>query len=132
MDTLEITVAYAQEKQFVANCANHKLIIDFSKESGGQDQGPTPPEYFLTSLASCVGVYVLSYCRNTGLNPEGMELSIKAEKIAKPWRLDNINVDIKLPNAQVGKRKEALLKVAQECLIHNTIVNKPKINITLV
>jgi uncharacterized OsmC-like protein len=84
------------------------------------------------SLGSCIGVYVLAFCKNTGLNPNGMKIILDWEKaIDKPARIKSINVKIELPNADVGARKPALLKVAESCMIHETIKHQPKINIEL-
>ncbi|MBU4305829.1 MAG: OsmC family protein [Candidatus Omnitrophica bacterium] len=34
------------------------VLVDLPQESGGNDEATNPPQYFLASLASCVGVYV--------------------------------------------------------------------------
>ncbi|OGL38482.1 MAG: hypothetical protein A2042_08725 [Candidatus Schekmanbacteria bacterium GWA2_38_11] len=59
-----------------------------------------------------------------------MAINVKWEKAKDPDRIGTIKVDIKLPE-DVGKRKAALLKVAEHCLVHNTITHLPIIEITL-
>jgi putative redox protein len=131
MESTEIK--YISGKKFSAQNRTHAIIIDQPKEGGGDDQGPTPPELFIDSLGSCIGVYVLGFCRNTGLDPEGMKIILNWEKaIDKPTRIKSINAKIELPNANVGPRRPALLKVAESCLIHETIKHQPEITIDLV
>ena len=125
-------IKYIDGKKFSARNRTHAVIIDQPKENGGGDEGPTPPELFVDSLGSCIGVYVLAFCRNTGLNPEGMKIILEWEKANdKPVRIKSINTRIELPSADVGARKAALLKVAESCLIHKTIKHQPGITIEL-
>lgn len=125
-------IKYIGGKKFSAVNRAHTIIIDQPKEGGGEDEGPTPPELFVDSLGSCIGVYVLAFCKNTGLDPSGMKIALEWEKASdKPARIKSINAKIELPNAMVGLRAAALLKVAESCLIHETIKLKPEINITL-
>lgn len=125
-------IKYIDGKKFMAQNRTHAVIIDQPKEGGGEDQGPTPPELFIDSLGSCIGVYVLAFCKNTGLNPNGMKIILEWEKASdKPTRIKSINVRIELPKADVGVRKTALLKVAESCLVHETIKHLPEINIEL-
>ncbi|MFH1459758.1 MAG: OsmC family protein [Candidatus Omnitrophota bacterium] len=129
---MEVIVNYHAGMKFSAQCGNHNLTIDLPEDSGGTDTAATPPQLFLSSLASCVGVYVVSYCKNTGLNTQGAQFKITAEKATHPNRLENIKIDIVLPNAEVGKRKDAVLAAAKKCLIHNTIKHHPVIDINLI
>ena len=125
-------IKYIGGMKFEAKNRSHSVIIDQPQASGGEDKGLTPPELFVDSLGSCIGVYVLGFCKNTGLNPEGMKIYLDWEKSAdKPSRIKSIKAKIELPKADVGARKAALLKVAESCLIHETIKHQPEITIEL-
>jgi len=126
-------VKYINNRKFIAKNRTHNFIIDLPRESGGGDEGPNPPELFIDSLASCIGMYVAGYCQKVGLDTKGLVIRAGWEKEIeeKPYRIKRIEVKIDLPYAEVGKRKEALLKVAKSCLIHETIKNQPEINIDL-
>jgi putative redox protein len=125
-------IKYIDGRKFSAQNRTHTIIIDQPKEGGGEDKGPTPPEIFVDALGSCIGVYVLAFCRNTGLDPGGMKIILDWEKaIDKPARIQKISVKIELPNTDPGPRKAALLKVAESCLIHETIKHQPEITIDL-
>jgi uncharacterized OsmC-like protein len=58
---MEMKIAYRSGKKFVATCRGKQLIIDQPLENGGTDEGITPPEAFIASVGSCMGVYVLNY-----------------------------------------------------------------------
>jgi len=125
-------IKYIGGMKFEAKNRSHSVIIDQPQASGDEDKGFTPPELFVDSLGSCIGVYVLGFCKNTGLNPNGMKITMDWEKaIDKPARIQKINAKIELPNANPGPRKAALLKIAESCLIHETIKHQPEIKIDL-
>ena len=128
-----IEVRYQGGKKFVALNRGHEVIIDLPEGSGGSDHGPTPTEVFIDSIGSCIGVYVVGYCKSVGLNTEGLTIKIDWEKQIKekPFYIKNIDVKIDLPNADVGLRKKALLNVAHSCLIHQTIKAQSEISINL-
>ena len=128
---MQVNVDYLGGMKFSADCAKHKIIIDLPLGVGGTDQGATPPQLFLSSLAGCVGVYVASYCKNAELDARGMKIIIKADKELNPNRLDNIKIEVSLPNANIGQRKDAILAAAKKCLIHNTIEHNPKMEISI-
>ena len=128
---MQVDVEYLGGMKFTAQCAKHKVTIDLPLGSGGTDEGATPPQLFLSSIASCVGVYVASYCKNAELDCKDMRISINAKKALNPNRLDDISIEVSLPHANIGPRRDAILAVAKKCLIHSTIEHNPKINITL-
>ena len=128
-----IEVKYLGGKKFLAQNRGHAITIDLPVTSGGKDEGVTPPELFIDSIASCVGVYVVAYCNSAGLNTEGLSIKVDWEKETsrKPYYIKKIDIKINLPNAEVGLRKEALLKIAHFCMIHETLKKQPEVNIDL-
>lgn len=129
---MEMKIAYRSGKKFVATCRGKQLIIDQPLESGGTDEGMTPPEAFIASIGSCMGVYVLNYCRNANINPTDMILSIEWTKGKNPARISKIKVEIKMPKGKIESRSEAILKVANHCLVHQTLLQPPEMEINLV
>jgi uncharacterized OsmC-like protein len=129
---MEMKIAYRSGKKFIATCRGKQLIIDQPLESSGTDEGMTPPEAFIASIGSCMGVYVLNYCRNANINPTDMILSIEWDKGKNPARISKIKVEIKIPKGKIKDRSEAILKVANHCLVHQTLLQPPEMEINLV
>jgi uncharacterized OsmC-like protein len=128
---MEMKIAYKGKKKFMVTTRGQQLLVDQPIEDEGTDEGMTPPEIFVASLATCMGVYVLNYCKNIGINPNDMILSVEWEKTSNPARIGKIKVDIKLPKIKAKDRQQAIIKVAEHCLVHNTIHNPPEISINL-
>lgn len=116
-----IITHYRGDMLFESVLGNHSLTIDLPAEMGGSDRGPTPPEVFIASLGSCVGAFVATYCRNTGIDDEGLTVDVSYDKADDPSRLVNVRVVVKLPKSEVGRREDALLRVAAHCPVHETI-----------
>ncbi|PIY82997.1 MAG: hypothetical protein COX96_04395 [Candidatus Omnitrophica bacterium CG_4_10_14_0_2_um_filter_44_9] len=127
----EVNVKYTGCMGFQVQANGHTLTVDLSKEKGGSDQGMNPQEVFMASLGSCIGVYVTRYCQNAKLDADDMDIHLDWSLSDDKTKIKIINIKIELPNADVGRRKDALLQVAHHCLIHNTIQNPPEIKMAL-
>jgi len=125
---LEMKIAYKGGKKFIAISGGRQIIIDLPVEQGGSDG----PETFVAALASCMGVYVLNYCKNVKINTNNMLLSVQWEKASNPARISSIKVEVCLPRMLDKERQEALIKVAEHCLVHNTIHTPPQVEVSLV
>jgi putative redox protein len=125
-------IAYKTQKKFTVTHRGHQIIVDQPLEKDGTDQGLTPPELFIASLATCMGAYIINYFDNTGLNANDMLISINWEKAPNPARIAEIKIDIELPRIETSDKKAAIVKVAEHCLVNNTIQGAPEISINLV
>lgn len=116
--------------QFEAAVRGHKIISDQPKESGGNDSGPTPPELFIASLGTCIGVYAVWYCQKHKIPYEGMKINLSWTKSkTPPARIDYIESHLSLPQGCPEEHKEGLLAQVEKCLVHNSIKQTPEIKI---
>lgn len=103
-----ITTYHRGDMLFESILGNHSLEIDVPASMGGGDRDPTPPEVFIASLGSCVGAFVANYCHNVGINDEGMTVDMSYDKADDPTRLVNLQVVVKLPTSEVGRRRTGI------------------------
>ena len=90
----------------------------------------TPPEFLLASLATCGGYYAAQYLKARGMSAEGLQVRVTAEKAIQPARLASFQLE--LSGVEVDGRHEAgLLKAVKACLIHNTLLGAPEIEVTV-
>jgi len=128
---LDITVNYTQGVQFEVHARQHSLICDQPSDNGGSDSGMTPPELLLASLGTCVGFYAAEYLRTRRLDLTGLQVRVTAEKTMKPARLDGFRISILAPGCGDERHREGMLRAAKTCLIHNTLVHRPEVTITV-
>lgn len=116
-----ITTYYKGDMLFESKLGNHRILVDVPAGMGGKDRAPTPPEYFIASLGSCVGAFVVQYCNQAGVDMREMSVEVTFDKVENPTRLVNVKVVVKMPHGVCGRRREALLRVAEHCPVHATI-----------
>lgn len=127
---MEVSARYLEGAKFEVSARGHRVICDQPVENGGADEGMTPPEFLLASLASCAGYYAMQYLKSRGLPTEPVEVRVRAQKAAQPARLASFEIEVTAPN--VGERHGAgLLRAVKACLIHNTLMAGPTIEIVL-
>lgn len=124
---MELTVNYLGDVQFEAEARGHKIICDQPLENGGADEGMTPPEFLLASLATCAGFYAVQYLKVRNLPSEGLRIRITAEKVKPPARLDQFVINIETPGVYEEKDVEGIRRSAEKCLVKNTMLVTPAI-----
>jgi len=108
---------------FETEVGNHRITNDVmpTPEWGGKDRHPTPPDYFVTSISSCIAAFVVQYCDRAGIDHSGLTVELSFEKGTNPAHLKDFAVSIELPNGVVGERMAALKRAAEACTVHETI-----------
>lgn len=125
----KIVVKHVEGRKFETVVRNHKLEIDLPKEMKGADSGPTPPEFFIVSFASCMGMYVELFCEKANISPEGLQVTVNYEHL--PDRIGKMVFDISLPSATTEEYKKEALGWANKCTIHKTLDNLPEIIVNI-
>lgn len=127
---MELSATYLGGTKFEVGARGHRVVCDQPVDNGGQDEGMTPPEFLLASLAACAGYYAAQYLKTRGLATDGLGVRVTAEKAAQPARLGSFGIEVTAPG--VDDRHEAgLYRAVKACLIHNTLLGMPHIEITL-
>jgi len=128
---MELTVNYLGDVQFEAEARGHKIICDQPVEGQGHDEGMTPPELLLASLATCAGFYAVQYLKVRNLPGEGLRVKVSSEKLLHPARLDNFKIEIDAPGITAEKDIEGIRRSAEKCLIKNTMLMPPAITLSV-
>jgi uncharacterized OsmC-like protein len=128
---MEVTVQHLGDVQFEVKARQHTIVCDQPVEAGGYDEGVTPPEFFLASLGTCAGYYAVQYLKARNLPTEGLQIRTAAGKEKAPARLDHFAIDVQYPAALTEKDREGVLASVHKCLIHNTLLHPPEINVNV-
>jgi putative redox protein len=91
---------------------------------------PSPFELFLSSIGTCAGIYVLGFCRQRNLPTEGMKILQHVSRSAATGMVDNISLEIMLPEGFPEKYRESLIRAAELCAVKKHIEKPPKFEIT--
>jgi len=125
---LQVDTRYLGGVRFEVDARGHRVICDQPLSGGGLDTGMTPPEFLLAALATCAGYYAAEYLKQRGLPCQGLNVRVEAEKAKQPARLDSFRIEV--TTAPLDERdRDGVLKAVKKCLIHNTLLNAPRIDI---
>jgi len=123
----EVLVDHLGEVQFEVKARNHTIICDQPLENGGFDEGMTPPEFLLESLGTCAGYYAVRYMKARNLSMEGLRIRATADKATAPARLTDFRIEVECQSALDARHREGIVRAVHACLIHNTLLNPPRI-----
>ncbi len=126
---MEVTVNHLGDVQFEIKARKHTIVCDQPVENGGFDEGMTPPELMLASLASCAGFYAAQYLRKFKLATEGTKVRVTAEKLKEPPRLGVFTIEVDSPVELPDEHRAGVERSVHHCLIHNTLLHPPKIEL---
>jgi uncharacterized OsmC-like protein len=127
-----LSVTCEEGDRFAIAIGSHVVHVDQKVDDGGEDSAPTPLELFLVSLASCVAHYARRYLRRHELPVEGLRVDATWEMAKAPARVGAVSISLVVPPGVPDDRREALLAVASHCTVHNSIVQAPDVQVTLV
>jgi len=81
----EVKASCTRGMQFVVTDANkHAIVLDSSKELGGEESGFNPSDLLLGSLAGCTGTVVLSLLRRGRQNVTSLEVTVNGDHAKEP------------------------------------------------
>lgn len=127
---MEVTAQYLGNSKFEVAARGHRVLCDQPRDNGGADEGMSPPEFLLVSLATCAGYYAAQYLKVRSLPAEEVNVRVTAEKALQPARLATFLIEVTA--AALDERHEAgLLRAVKACLVHNTLLGQPSIEVTV-
>jgi uncharacterized OsmC-like protein len=128
---MKLSVSYHGGTRHDIATGKHRLVTDQPVEDGGQDAGPSPVELFIGSVASCVGYFVGRFCARHGIPADGLRVEAEWAMAEHPHRVGQVDLSVHLPHSVTSEMKERLLKVAQGCTVHQSLMIAPTIDIKL-
>jgi uncharacterized OsmC-like protein len=113
------------------NVRGHKVMADVPPAMGGEDRGPTPVDLLAGSLGTCIAFYVARWCKQARVPHEGFEVDLDYVHDREAHCVPVMKVSLRMPADFPGERRDALLKVATSCTVHNTLCSLPQIEIVV-
>ncbi len=127
--SLDIVVTPEGGKKVDARFLGFTVHTDQSREGGGEGSAPEPFMYFLASIATCAGIYVVGFCQGRDIPTDGIRLVQRHEFDEKTGRLTSVKLDVEVPPTFPAKYVKALERVASLCTVKRTIENPPSFEV---
>ncbi|NLB43305.1 MAG: osmotically inducible protein OsmC [Clostridiales bacterium] len=112
-----------------AKLRGHTISTDQPTMSGGEDSAPSPFELFLSSIATCAGIYALGFCNSKSISTEGMSISMDIERDINSGLVSRVSLDLKVPEDFPKKYENAIIKSMDLCAVKKHIQNPPDFTI---
>ena len=122
----EMTVDFPGGKKVTAHYDGFEIATDQGVDSGGEGTAPEPFDFFLASLATCAGYYVLKFCEGRGIATDGVSLHQSWERNEEK-KLVRIEIQIQVPGEFPEKYHKALVRAANTCSVKKTLADPPQI-----
>lgn len=125
-----IKLNWKKELQFEAEDEKgHKIIVDTAKENGGLDEGITPLQLLLVSLAGCMAMDIVAMMRKKGNRIDKFGMTLDGERTNQhPKRYAKITYHIK---CEGDYKREDLVRAYElsrdkYCSVLATVKNPPE------
>lgn len=125
-----ITIKHQSGLCFEVKVRGHQFLLDMAKDAKGEDRGPSPADMLSAAAGACMAMHMALYCQTAGIPTAGLELSLVYQPVDEQGRkrIKAITVDVTPPH-EVGSRKEALRRAADNCIVRNTLAQAPEIDL---
>jgi ribosomal protein S12 methylthiotransferase accessory factor len=124
MDEMEIT--FPGGLRVDASFGDFVVQTDQPPDTGGEASAPKPFDLFLASIATCAGIYILSFCRQRNIPTEDIRLVQRAQRDPETNMIASINLDIYLPSDFPARYVEAVVRTASLCSVKKHLANPPE------
>ena len=113
-----------------ATARTHTFAVDEPVALGGTDAGPTPYEYLLGALSSCMAMTLRMYANRKGWPLESVEVRLRAARSHEPdckncersdVGITRIERTIELHGVLTGEQRARLLQIADRCPVKQTL-----------
>lgn len=125
----DIKVTFPGGKRVDAEYKNFLIKTDQPVESGGEGSAPAPFDLFLASLATCAGIYVLSFCQKRDIPTEEAAVVMRTERNPETKMVENVYIEIQLPPEFPEKYRNAVIKSVNQCAVKEHMFKPPAFDI---
>jgi len=94
------------------------------------ETAPTPFDVFLSSIATCAGIYVLGFCQKRGLSTDSIQIIQRIHTNPATHMIDQIDLEIIVPHTFPEKYRDSLIRSAELCKVKKHLENPPAFDIT--
>ena len=128
---MEMKIVFPGGKKVDAIYRGFTIKTDQPEREGGEGTAPEPFTLFLTSIGTCTGIYVLSFCQKRNISTEGLKMILIKEKNKETHMINKISIKIQVPKDFPDNYKNAVIKAAEACSVKKHLENPPKFEITV-
>ncbi len=109
--------------------SGHRMVIDERRDSGGNDEGPSPIRTVAAALAACTAITVEMYAERKGWELGEVEVAAEAESDGRGGAR-SFGVTLRIPEPLDDEQRRRLLVIAGKCPVHRALAGETPVEIT--
>ena len=118
----------------------HTLRADEPVEAGGTDAGPTPYDLLAAALGTCTSMTLGYFARAHHYPLETVTVQVRHSRVhaadcasceSKEGRIDRFDRDIEVTGPLSEDQRRELLRIADRCPVHRTLMSEIEIRTRL-
>lgn len=126
-----ILVRHDGGMRFRATCNGFTVTAGKGREGDAGQDGMYPGQLFIASLGMCIGAYVVGFCQRHNIQYQGMVVELDYQTADSPSRVKAVRAAIKLPGKVPEKYRKAIVRVADQCYVTQSIQHGMEIKVYL-
>ncbi len=129
----EVSVRGGSSLQVHIQAGRHHLLGDEPTHVGGEDTGPDPYGYLLTSLGACTAMTLRLYANRKGWPLEGVEIRLRHGRVhardceeceSSSGMIDRIDKTIRFEGDLDASQRDRLMEIADRCPVHRSMTSE--------
>ena len=126
---MNMTVSFGEGLKVDVNTGDFVIPTDQAIHAGGNGTAPEPFAYFLASLASCAGIYVLSFCKQRGIPTDDIVIAQRPVFDPSTRMISDIHLEIQLPDHFPDQYRKAVVRSAEQCAVKKHLERPPRFHV---
>jgi putative redox protein len=107
----------------VVHIRDHELVVDGTREEGGDDAGPSAHDIYDAALGTCKALTLVWYARRKGIPLDELEVTVDRDDSAERQGLYRLATTLKLGGDLSEAQRQELLAVAAKCPVHKLMAS---------
>ncbi len=128
-----VQVKWVDGTRFVASDSfGHSIVLDSSKQVGGNDSGFTPMQLLLAALGGCTGIDIVNLMRKQRQPVDDLEIIVTGERTEEPPRVyKKIHVEYRVKGEVIDEKAiQRAIRLSEDKYCSVGAMLKVKANLT--
>lgn len=127
---MEMHVTFPGNLRVNAEFGGFTVETDQPERSGGDGSAPAPFDLFLASLATCAGIFMLSFMKQRGIDPAGSGITMVTERDSERRLVSRVTFDLRLPDGFPEKYERAVVRAVEQCSVKRHLHEPPAMTVS--
>jgi len=130
--TNDIKVSFPGGKRVDAEIKGFSIKTDQPAYQGGDSSAPAPFDLFLASLATCSGIYVLSFLQQRNIPADDLSLTMRREMDKETRMIRKFYLDVQVPPEFPRKYHKAVVNAVNQCAVKKHMEDPPDFEVNII